>query len=223
MFMALEGNHTLGRNESRPARLLDYRDYCKLHIISHFVSVLAGARAAGRPFHVLPIGNVGADVAGDRLRAEMAAAGMDMRFVSRVPDKSTLFSVCFLYPAGSGGNITTSDAAPASLTAGDIGRAEPVLRKYGRRAIALAAPEVPLSLRRHLLELGTQAGAFRVASFTPGEIGEAMASGMLRVADLVSLNEDEAVAIAGVPYGASVSSTGVPSRCAGRTAGFGSS
>jgi len=40
MFLALEGDATLGRNESRPAHLLDVRDYCKLHIVAHHVAVL---------------------------------------------------------------------------------------------------------------------------------------------------------------------------------------
>ena len=42
-FFALEGNHTMGRNESRPGRSLDVRDYCKLHIITHYVAKLLGA------------------------------------------------------------------------------------------------------------------------------------------------------------------------------------
>ena len=32
---SLDGNQTLGRNESRAAYLLDVRDYCKLHSIIH--------------------------------------------------------------------------------------------------------------------------------------------------------------------------------------------
>jgi len=47
LFFELEGNHTLGRNESRPARFLSIRDYCKLHIISHYVAVLLGANPNG--------------------------------------------------------------------------------------------------------------------------------------------------------------------------------
>lgn len=42
MFFALQGNHTLGREESRAGVFLDRRDYCKLHIISHYVKVLLG-------------------------------------------------------------------------------------------------------------------------------------------------------------------------------------
>ena len=39
-FFALDGNQTLGREESRGGRFLDCQDYCKLHIISHYVKVL---------------------------------------------------------------------------------------------------------------------------------------------------------------------------------------
>ena len=42
ILFALEGNHTLGREESRPGQLLDVRDYCKLHIIIHYVARLLG-------------------------------------------------------------------------------------------------------------------------------------------------------------------------------------
>jgi hypothetical protein len=41
-FFALKGDHTLGREESRAGRFLDRRDYCKLHIIEHYVAVLLG-------------------------------------------------------------------------------------------------------------------------------------------------------------------------------------
>ena len=49
IFFALDGNHTLGRDESRLGRLLDIRDYCKLHIISHYVARLLGAGAGSAP------------------------------------------------------------------------------------------------------------------------------------------------------------------------------
>ena len=42
MFFALDGNHTLGREESRSGHFLDRRDYCKLHIVSHYVCRLLG-------------------------------------------------------------------------------------------------------------------------------------------------------------------------------------
>lgn len=83
VVFALDGSHDLGRNESRPGRLLDARDYCKLHIIAHHLAVLLGARpeSAGPGFRVVPVGRVGEDEVGRRLRREMGEAGMDTRFV----------------------------------------------------------------------------------------------------------------------------------------------
>ena len=40
LFFNLEGEHTLGRNESRTGQLLDVRDFCKLHIVAHYISKL---------------------------------------------------------------------------------------------------------------------------------------------------------------------------------------
>jgi len=202
IFFALEGAHALGRNESRPGRLLDVRDYCKLHIIAHYVAVLLGARASGKPFHVLPIGKVGDDEIGCRLTKEMAGAGMDTRFVDAAKGRPTLMSVCFQYPDGSGGNITTTDAAACALSARDIDRAAAILKRYAGRFIALAAPEAPLAARKHFLTVATKHKAFRAAAFTSAEIEEARAMGMLALCDLVSMNEDEAGILAGATFDA---------------------
>lgn len=198
MFLALEGWHTLGREESRGARLLDVRDACKLHIVAHHVAVLLGADPAGTPFRVVPLGEVGDDETGRWALGEMAAVGMDTTHVHTLPDRPTLFSVCFQYPDGSGGNITTLDSAAAALTEADVDTLEPLLAAVGPRAIALAAPEVGLARRRRLLELARTYGAFGVASFVSGEVTDARA--MFELADLVALNADEAEALTGRPF-----------------------
>jgi len=197
VFFALEGDHDLGRNESRPARLLDVRDYCKLHIIAHYPAVLLGARPEGEPFHVLPVGKVGDDDAGRHLKEEMAAVGMDLRFVASVRDHPTLQSVCFQYPDGAGGNITTSDSAAAALTAADIDAAEPFIDEH---TMVLAAPEVPLDARHHLLRLARSRGALAAAALTSVETGAALARRLFDDVDLLALNEDEARALTGVPF-----------------------
>jgi sugar/nucleoside kinase (ribokinase family) len=194
VLFALQGDHDLGRNESRPARLLDVRDYCKLHIIAHYPALLLSAQPSGSPFRVVPIARVGDDEAGRRLRREMEAVGMDCRFVEAVAGRPTLQSVCFQYPDGTGGNITTTDSAAAALAAPDIERAAELIE---RSTIALAAPEVPLGARSQLLRLATERGAFRVAAFTSAEIPEAKRLGLFALADLVALNEDEAEALTG--------------------------
>jgi ribokinase len=197
IFFEVDGDHTIGRNESRLGRLLDVRDYCKLHIITHYVALMLGSGTPGSRFRVVPIGKVGNDANGHRLVEEMVAAGLDTRFVEIVPDRPTLLSVCFQYPDASGGNITTSESAASLLSAVDIQRVEPVLRAAGDRSIVLAVPEVPLEARCRLLELGTQHGAFRAASFTSTEMIEVLDSDLLEQVDLLAINEDEGSALTG--------------------------
>ena len=64
-FFALTGNATLGREESRGGRFLDRRDYCKLHIICHYVRALLGPE-----FPTIPIGKVGDDESRDGAAAD---------------------------------------------------------------------------------------------------------------------------------------------------------
>ena len=165
----LDGDTTLGRNESRGGRLLDRRDYCKLHIVSHYVRALLGST-----FRVAPIGLLGDDDAGPRLRAEMVAAGLDVGLVGIAAGAPTLFSFCLVYPDGSGGNLTTTDGAASRLDADGVAAGGHLLRAHGRRAIAIALPEVPLAARRELIRLATATRAMRIASFTAAEISDAL-------------------------------------------------
>src|SRR5258708_19769038 len=116
MFFKLDGDATLGRNESRPGRLLDVKDYCKLHIIIHYVAKLLGARPSGWPFHVVAAGNAGEDRAGQYVIEQMTGVGIDTSRVRVIPGLPTLFSVCFQYPDGTGANIPPNTSAPPSFT-----------------------------------------------------------------------------------------------------------
>jgi ribokinase len=194
VFFALAGNHTLGREESRGGHFLDRRDYCKLHIIAHYVQTLLGPG-----FATLPIGKVGDDEAGRRLVEEMQAAGLDVRYVALCPGEQTLASFCLVYPDGSGGNLTTDDSACDRVDAAYVSRAEPEFARFAGRGIALAAPEVPLAARRRLLELGTAYRFLRVASFVSAEMQPAAESGLLGETDLLGINLDEAAALSGMP------------------------
>ncbi len=192
-FFLLNGNRTLGREESRSGRFLERRDFCKLHIVAHYVKALLGDA-----LRVIPLGRVGADPAGDGLLRQMRAGGLDLRHVERLPGERTLFSFCFLYPDGSGGNLTTDDSACARVSPDWIGGKEGLFRRLGRGAIALAVPEVPLEARVRLLELGTRCGCLRAASFSSEEMGAVRAGGLLRQVDLLALNLDEAASAAGI-------------------------
>lgn len=199
IFFALDGNHTLGRTESRAGALLDVRDYCKLHIISHYVAKLLGAHPSGKPFHVLPVGKIGDDGAGRFVLKEMRDVGIDTTLVQTVKGKPTLLSVCFQYPDGSGGNITTDNSAASELSEPDLQKASEFLELHGRSVIALAAPEVPLAARHVFLKLASASGAYRVASFVEAEIVEAQQLSMFEALDLLALNESEAHVMTGCP------------------------
>lgn len=197
ILLELEGNTTLGRNESRAGKLLDVRDYCKLHIVSHYVAVLLATGHANNPFRVVPFGKVGGDVQASTLLHYMRSAGIDTGHVEVVTDRPTLFSVAFQYPDGSGGNITTNNSAAAEIAATDLDGARPIVEKHGARSICLSVPEAPLEARHAFLEMATDYSAFRVASFLSGEIGTSIRNGTLGMVDLLSVNEDEAGVLIG--------------------------
>lgn len=192
-FFQLNGDHTLGREESRSGHFLDRRDYCKLHIIAHYVRALAGP-----DFITIPIGRIGADKEGQQLLGEMTAAGLDCRHVEVVDGGQTLFSFCFVYPDGSGGNLTTDNSVNASVDAAFVAQAEPEFRTFQGQGVALAAPEVSLEARLRLLEMGSQYGFLRVSSLTSEEMYSPMASQILAQTDLFAGNIDEASALAGL-------------------------
>ena len=190
-FFLLNGDHTLGREESRSGHFLDIKDYCKQHIILHYVKVLLGP-----DFQVIPVGRIGDDDTGRNLYEEMKETGFSMDLVEKMAGVSTLFSFCFCYPDGSGGNLTTDNSASAGVDPEFIERASSLICKLGSQGIIVAAPEVPLDARKKLLELGKQNGLFCSASFTSEEIPGAVKSGLMRNVDLLAINIDEASALA---------------------------
>jgi sugar/nucleoside kinase (ribokinase family) len=200
VFFKLAGDHTLGRNESRSGELLDVRDYCKLHIVIHYVAKLLGAAVQGSRFEVVPLAKIGDDAAGRSVLREMQDAGITTRFIETLRGKPTLFSVCFQYPDGAGGNITTSNSAAAELCNADVGRLREQFTRDPKRTVALSVPEVPLSVRFHFLEAATAAGSFRAASFVAGEIADAKQMRMFQLLDLLALNESEAAELLGSKY-----------------------
>jgi ribokinase len=191
-FFILNGDHTLGREESRSGHFLDVSDYCKQHIILHYVKVLLGPS-----FTVIPVGKIGDDDIGQILFNEMSKTGFIMNRIEKVPHTSTLFSFCFYYPDGTGGNLTTDNSASAQVDADFIETAVTEIKELGTKGIIVAVPEVPLSARKKLLELGKQNMLFCAASFTTEEIHYAMDSGMIKNIDLIAINIDEASAAAG--------------------------
>lgn len=193
IHLALEGDHTLGREESRGAYLLDRRDFGKLHIISHYVQTLLGGRLL-----VIPVGRVGDDNAGERVKHDLRRIGIDLSYVSTDGRNPTLFSVCFAYPSGEGGNLTTLNSASGRVTEKAVAATEPLFQRFEHRGIAVVAPEVPLPARAGLLRLATKYDFLRVGSFVAGELRDASSASLIQSLDLLAINLEEAAALAGV-------------------------
>jgi sugar/nucleoside kinase (ribokinase family) len=196
-IIELEGNQTLGRTESRMGQALDARDYCKLHIVEHYISVLMGTGEVQNRFQVFAVGNVGGDAAGATLIREMVHAGIDTRYVLVEPERSTLFSVCFLYPDKSAGNITTSNSAACALSNDQLNECRQELAAAGSCGIALCLPEVSIDARREFLRIATECESYRIASFASAEMKIARELNLLSQVDLLALNYEEAAAVAG--------------------------
>lgn len=214
VFYRLEGDHAIGREESRRAHRLDRRDACKMHIILHYLAVLL--RDMGKHVAVRPIGAVGDDAEGRALHADMAVAGMDVAQVRSLRGAATLSAVCFVFPDGSGGNFTESESACDRVTPAAIDRAWREIQPPKGRTIVLAAPEVPLAARRRLLQRGRSADAFNVASLVTAEVAPALRLGLLDLVDLLALNRDEAAVLAHMP--ASADPAAIAAACARRLA-----
>lgn len=199
IFMSMEGSRTLGRNESRLATLLPYKDYCKQHIILHYISVLLGSKVNGN-FQTFPVGKVGNDDIGKKLVQKMKSVGMDTSNISTSYDSSTLFSVCFQYPDHTGGNITTLESASSKVSPEDICRFFDGFGPEGSREVIMAAPEVPLATRIKLLEYGRKRKSLNTASLLSSEVDEFKLMHGFEMVDILSINIDEAGSIAKMNY-----------------------
>lgn len=200
-IIALHENHTLGRNESRTGEWIDARDYCKLHIVEHYIAVLLDSKTNSDNFKVFAVGNVGNDAAGTALMSEMADVGIDTRYVRIESEQSTLFSVAFFYPDKSGGNITASNSAACNLSSDQLAQCRKEMHRADGRGIALCLPEVPLDARSEFLRIATECGNYRIASFTAEEMERARQMKLPPQVDLLAVNHEEAVAFTGEDTG----------------------
>lgn len=189
----LQGNETLGRNESRLGHLLPTRDFCKLHIICHYIGVFLGKHY---PVHL--ISAVGDEEAGEKLIREAREANLQTDWVIRTPDFPTPFCVCFQYPDKSGGNITEGSSSALCVRPDWIDKALAGIG-IGPDSIVLAAPEIPFESQLHLLAEGRRQGAFTVSTSISDQALAFLEEGGLANTDLFAINIDEARAIAQLP------------------------
>lgn len=194
IFFRLVGNNTLGRNESRLGELLPNKDYCKLHIVIHYLANLLGTKENN--FGIFPVGKIGDDSIGTSILQDMQDLGINMENVFKISNKNTLFSVCFQYPDNTGGNITSANSASSEVSEEDI-----ISFFYGftedpKKEIILSLPEVPLGPRIKLLEIGRSRGSFNVGAVSSFEIKEFNDRNGFTLIDMIILNIDEADTIA---------------------------
>jgi sugar/nucleoside kinase (ribokinase family) len=218
----LEGNRTLGRNESRMGAVVDARDYCKLHIVEHYIAALLDLSRHPDRCKVIAVGNVGIDAVGAMLTREMDDIGIDTRYVHAESGCRTMSSVVFLYPDKSGGNITASNSAASNLSSSQIAECRLLLTRAGSQGIALCLPEVPLDKRADFLRMATECGSYRVASFASAEIKCASDLKLLEDVDLLALNREEAMELAGNPL-SNLSEGQMLDACSARLTGTNSS
>ena len=188
LFFKLHNNRPITREESRTGFLTDYKDYCKAHIILHYIAVLTKGVA------VYAVGMVGRDEQGESLMREMRDAGIDTRFVETTDRARTLFSVCYQYPDGTGGNITSSNSACALVTPARIALCAD---EIDNSSLVLSVPEVPLDSRIRLLEIGKERKAFTVSSFLAEEARDFEEAGGFLLSDLIAVNRSEAESVGG--------------------------
>ena len=189
ILFKLLGDHDLGRNESRLGELTGDTDYCKLHIILTYVAAFAGTKMP-----VYAVSRVGDDPVGEELLTLMAKTGINTDFMRLSADEKTMYSVCYQFPEGEGGNITTSNGANNSVCEDDILAFFKGAPLEGR-GMVLAAPEVPMAARLCLLREGRKRGCLNVASVLSGEIDAFSKGDGFALTDLLAVNEDEAAAI----------------------------
>lgn len=119
-----------------------------------------------------------------------------MKYVTAMKNTPTLHSLCFQYPDHSGGNITENQSASSKVSTAMIMKAEYILQQ--NKSIVLSVPEVPLTSRKALINLGFRNQAYVVASFLSDEIGKIKNQGFLEKINLLSVNLDEAAMLANV-------------------------
>ena len=182
-------NAALGRSESRLAELSAAKDYCKLHIVFHYVSTLLSPDAA-----VYPIGFVGNDAYGGQLIRDIRGAGMDAAYIKVEPSLPTMLSICLQYPDKETCNFTASNSACNQVTPEYVRDCLDRIN-IGADSVVAAIPEVSVDSRIELLKIGKEQGAFCVLSVPEAEADELKAARAFEYCDLVAVNYSEALAL----------------------------
>jgi len=180
---------TLGRSESRLAELSGVKDYCKLHIVFHYVSAFLSPAVK-----VYPIGFVGNDADGATLLGEIKKVGMEISYIAIDDKLPTMIGICLQYPDKETCNFSSSNSACNNVSPEYV---EKCMEKIGvgPSSIVVALPEVRIESRVHMIRSGKARDAFCALSVTESEAREFRDSGVFGDCDLFAVNIGEAAAI----------------------------
>jgi ribokinase len=187
VFFSLDGNHDLGREESRAARLEEYKDFCKLHNVLHYLGVFLGEKMP-----IYAIGAVGNDAQAQILVQMIKDVNIDTSGILYSKERPTLFSVCYQFPDFSGGNISSSNNASLDLTNDKVENLFHKIVNKSKKGIALSLPEVPFESRLALLKCSRKDGFLNLCSILNNEVKDFCDSEAVEMTDILVLNQSEA-------------------------------
>jgi ribokinase len=148
----------------------------------------AAAKLANNGTVVRMVGRVGADSFGGALKANLAAAGVDVSSVLETESAATGVACIHVDEAGQN-SITVAPGANGALSTRDIGPLD------GARCVLLQL-EIPLETVAEGLLIARRQGAIGILDPAPARM---LSKDILELVDIATPNETEACLLAGVP------------------------
>ena len=152
---------------------------------------VAAARA-GAP--VLFVTALGADAFGDRALAALAAEGIDVTLVRRVPDAASGVALIFVDEAGEN-SIAVASGANSALRPADV---EPLVSRLGAGDVLLVQLEIPLETVCAAVEAATARGARVILNPAPAR---PLPDTLLAAVTVITPNEREAAQLTDLATG----------------------
>jgi ribokinase len=152
----------------------------------------AAGKLGGESVAVKMIGRVGYDTFGDRTKASVSAAGVDVSAVHATRSQATQVALIWVDKAGQN-SIVVAPGASNELLAADV---EAMRKTVRGAAIALFQLESPLDTVEAALKLAKEEGALTVLDPAPAQ---PLRPSLLAHVDILTPNESEALVLSGRP------------------------